>query len=130
MQSCSAFAVVVLVGCLLGMLGVAQAQPPNMVFGDDPRKPVEIDTELLCESCNAIVHVVTQKVGKKWSEDAVYSAMDKICDSKNFRVYKMIPPTMVKGCEAFLDRHGDGVPDTARSRHIWVRPTFSYPKTA
>jgi hypothetical protein len=33
---------------VLALTGV-HAQPPNMVFGDDPRKPVEINSELLCE---------------------------------------------------------------------------------
>ena len=83
-----------------------------MVFGEDPRKPVQIDNELLCESCYAIVDVLTKKVGKKWTEDAIYTGIDGICKADNFRVYKMIPPTLQKGCEAFLDRYGDGLEET------------------
>lgn len=82
------------------------------VFGDDPRAPVQINNELLCESCHAIFDVVDKKMGGKWtSEDALYSAMDGVCEQNNFRVYKMIPPTMKKGCEAFLDRYGEGARD-------------------
>jgi len=89
---------------------VTFANPPGMVFGDDPRAPVQINNELLCESCHAIFDVVDKKMGGKWtSEDALYSAMDGVCEQNNFRVYKMIPPTMKKGCEAFLDRYGEGI---------------------
>eukprot|EP00242_Pyramimonas_sp_CCMP2087_P003730 CAMPEP_0198212466 /NCGR_PEP_ID=MMETSP1445-20131203/26190_1 /TAXON_ID=36898 /ORGANISM="Pyramimonas sp., Strain CCMP2087" /LENGTH=152 /DNA_ID=CAMNT_0043886919 /DNA_START=138 /DNA_END=596 /DNA_ORIENTATION=- len=82
-----------------------------MVYGDDPRKPVDIDNELMCEACHAIVDVATKRV-KKWNEDSVYTVLDNLCkDATAFRVYKMIPPTMQKGCEAFIDRYGDGFED-------------------
>jgi hypothetical protein len=88
---------------------VVDGQPPNMVFGDDPRKPVEINDELLCEVCHAVFSVVGTKLGNKKTETAVYEAVDGVCDQSNFRVFKMIPPTMKKGCDAFMDKHGDGV---------------------
>mmetsp|Transcript_11328 Transcript_11328/g.15421 ORF Transcript_11328/g.15421 Transcript_11328/m.15421 type:complete len:177 (+) Transcript_11328:143-673(+) len=92
------------VPCALSQLG------PDMVYGDDPRKPVEVNDELLCEGCHAIFDVVEKKIGgKKRTEDAIYGAMDNICNQENFRVYKMIPPTMKKGCEAFIDRYGEGI---------------------
>ncbi len=44
------------------------AQPPpdpsdSLVFGDDPRKPVEVDDALLCHACNAVLLEVTNQVG-------------------------------------------------------------------
>lgn len=99
--------VVGLVG-LAALLMVVDGQPPNMVFGDDPRKPVEINDELLCEVCHAVFSVVGAKLGNKKTETAVYDAVDGVCDQSNFRVFKMIPPTMKKGCDAFMDKHGDG----------------------
>ncbi|KAK3286491.1 hypothetical protein CYMTET_5957 [Cymbomonas tetramitiformis] len=82
-----------------------------MVFGDDPRKPVEVNDELLCEACHAIFDQVNKKIGEKGrTETNIYEAVEGICDSKNFRVYKMIPPTMVKGCQAFIDKY-EGLED-------------------
>ena len=47
-------------------------------------------------------------MGAKRTEDAIYAAVENVCDQSNFRVYKMIPPTMKKGCDAFLDKYGEG----------------------
>jgi hypothetical protein len=52
--------------------------------------------------------VVEGKAAGKHTETALYDAMDGVCDQANFRVFKMIPPTMKKGCDAFMDKFGDG----------------------
>ena len=92
-----------------GALGRAGASP-NLVMGDEMNKPVEITGELLCHSCHAVADVVATKLGKKKRNEAnVDEALENICNAGNFRVYKFIPPTMVKGCQALLERHGDDV---------------------
>jgi hypothetical protein len=41
--------------------------------------------------------------GSKRGEADVYDTLESICHPANFRVYNMIPPNMVKGCEKFID---------------------------
>jgi hypothetical protein len=33
----------------------ATANPDSLVFGDDPRAPIEVDDALLCHACNAVI---------------------------------------------------------------------------
>lgn len=96
---------------------LATAQPPpdpsdSLVFGDDPRKPVEVDDALLCHACNAVLLEVTNQVhakvgASKWSVPEAFAAMERICHHTRFRKYEYIPPTMVKGCHRFMDLHSE-----------------------
>ncbi len=46
----------VLLGCLLAATwAVVAGGMDDIVFGEDPRKPVEVDDALLCHACNAAV---------------------------------------------------------------------------
>ena len=77
------------------------------LIGDDPRAPVEVDEQLICEACLAIVdHTMTElkKRGKvKNMEIAISGILDAACDQKNMKRFKFIPPKMVKGCQSFMD---------------------------
>ena len=53
-------------------LASASRGTANLVYGDDPRKPVEINDELLCESCHALLEQAERKLaGAKRDEAAV-----------------------------------------------------------
>lgn len=133
------FTMVRLTAILLGIaallfcaLPVRGDGPPGMVFGDDPRAPVEVDKDLMCESCHALFDVWRKRIGSKTlTESLIYETFETptpICDQKNLRVYKAIPPTMQKGCEGFLDKYGEGTLQascflgglTAESKHLYV----------
>ena len=57
------------------------------LIGEDPRAPVEVDEQLICEACLAIVdHTMTElkKKGKvKNMEIAISGILDAACDQKN-----------------------------------------------
>jgi hypothetical protein len=53
-----------------------------------------------------------QTTSAKPAESDIYDVLGDICNPMNFRVYAHIPPTMVKGCEAFIDKYGDGLETT------------------
>ena len=77
------------------------------LIGDDPRAPVEVDEQLICEACLAIVdHTMTElkKKGKvKNMKIAISGILDATCNQKNMKRFKFIPPKMVKGCQSFMD---------------------------
>lgn len=48
---------------------------------------------------------------KPWSESDALAFLDDLCNPKHLNSYEFIPPKMVKGCQAYLDKHGDEFQD-------------------
>jgi hypothetical protein len=48
---------------------------------------------------------------KPWSESNALAFLDDLCNPKHLNSYEFIPPKMVKGCQAYLDKHGDEFQD-------------------
>eukprot|EP00300_Choanocystis_sp_HF-7_P003372 c12585_g1_i1.p1 GENE.c12585_g1_i1~~c12585_g1_i1.p1 ORF type:complete len:155 (-),score=27.10 c12585_g1_i1:286-750(-) len=94
---------------LLAFALLTQAQS-ELVWGDDPSKPTEVNQELLCESCHAIMHQIAKKLPPNFSEADVFDITSAICEQP-MRIYKFIPPRMKDGCAAFLARSGDDFED-------------------
>ena len=45
------------------------------------------------------------------TESRIYVALDGVCTFENMKVYKYIPPQMVRYCEDFLDKYGEFLED-------------------
>ena len=96
------------------LLCVVASDLDGLILGEDPRKPVEVTKALLCESCRAVVEdTETYLAEKGWkrTEANVYAIVnaETLCTDQRLRTYEFIPPQMIHGCKAFLDRHGDGL---------------------
>ena len=49
----------------LARRSVTRAPPDAPIIGEDPRAPVEVDDQLLCESCLAVVDYTMTELKKK-----------------------------------------------------------------
>ena len=53
-------------------VGVAVGDMDNLVFGDDPRKPIDVDDTLLCHVCNAAVIETVEHVSGWWGGGSIH----------------------------------------------------------
>lgn len=88
------------------------AQGPDIIYGDDPRKPVDTsDPALQCAVCKAVLTEAKKKLDglgkKKQDEVEIVSVLKTVCKQDNFMVYDFIPPKMTQGCEAFMASFDD-----------------------
>ena len=66
------------------------------------KRPKDLDPKLYCNACQAIIKEVCKKLRKSRSIVDVVTAMEGICNMRNFYVYEFTPPEMKKGCDAFM----------------------------
>ena len=97
-----------------GLVRVAGQAEPQVMFGTNPRHDLELTKSQLCEACNAIVLEVNKRVTVKRTEAEIYDALDGICEEKNLRIYKFIPPKMKQACEKVLDKFSDDMEERLR----------------
>ena len=82
------------------------------------KKPAEMDDQVWCNSCQAIVRETLKKLKYKKSEAdvekyikfirktiflKVFEALEDVCQKGNFYVYDFPPPEMQKGCFSFME---------------------------
>ena len=79
-------------------------------------RPVSIDQGLWCNSCQAVVQVMVERLKSKKSEMDVLEKWEGICNYENFQRFNFPPPEMKKGCEEFVAEHEDEVIDGLVSR--------------
>ncbi len=60
---------------VLACLASAATAMDNLVYGDDPRKPIEVDTTLMCHACHAAVAQTVKHVSE-FTLEAHWAAVD------------------------------------------------------